>query len=114
MPEPCSAKGCKAIVPTGLASVRMCILHFTLFIEQECAEMRREAAFGAAADERQGEFGEKIGKRGELLIHVATSGFPMSDDTKARILNTLLTLMNCRENVDRAAKRQSTLRRFAG
>jgi hypothetical protein len=45
---------------------------------------------------------------------VATSGFPMTDEIKARVLSTLLTLMNCRENMDRAAMRQSTLRRFAG
>jgi len=49
-----------------------------------------------------------------LLVNVATSGFPMSDELKARILSTLLTLMNCRENMDRAAMRQSALRRFAG
>jgi hypothetical protein len=42
------------------------------------------------------------------------SGFPMSDELKARILSTLLTLMNTRENMDRAAMRQSALRRFAG
>ena len=114
MPELCSEKGCRASVPAELAAERVCVLHFTLLIEQECAEIRREAAFGGAADERHAEFSDKIGRRGEMLMHVATSGFPMTDDTKARILNTLLTLMNCRENVDRAAKRQSTLRRFAG
>lgn len=114
MPEPCSAKGCKAIVPAGLASVRMCILHFTLFIEQECAEMRRETALGATSHERQVEFMEKIASRGGLLVNTATSGFPMSDELKARILSTLLTLMNTRENIDRAAMRQSALRRFAG
>jgi hypothetical protein len=45
---------------------------------------------------------------------VATSGFPMSDELKARVLSTLLTLMNTRENIDRAAMRQSALRRFVG
>jgi hypothetical protein len=29
-------------------------------------------------------------------------------------LSTLLTLMNCRENMDRSAMRQSALRRFVG
>jgi hypothetical protein len=38
----------------------------------------------------------------------------MTDEIKARVLSTLLTLMNCRENIDRAAMRQSALRRFAG
>ena len=92
----------------------MCILHFTLFVEQECAEMRRESALGKNNHDRQVEFMEKIADRGETLVHVAMSGFPMSDELKARILSTLLTLMNCRENIDRAAMRQSALRRFVG
>ena len=114
MPDTCSAKGCKAAVPAGLATEKKCVLHFTLFIEQECAEMRRDTALGNASHERQLECIQMIASRGETLVHVATSGFPMSDETKARILSTLLTLMNCRENIDRAAMRQSALRRFAG
>jgi hypothetical protein len=92
----------------------MCVLHFTLFIEQECAEMRRETSLGKADHERQLGFMHKIARRGESLVRTATSGFPMTDEIKARILSTLLTLMNCRENMDRAAMRQSALRRFAG
>lgn len=114
LPNVCAAKGCKSQVPEGLASERMCILHFTLFVEQECTDMRRETALGQAPAERHGEFMRKIAGRGESLVHVATSGFPMTDEIKARILSTLLTLMNCRENMDRAASRQSSLRRFAG
>lgn len=76
--------------------------------------MRRETALGNASHDRQLEFIEKITGRGEALVRVATSGFTMSDEMKARILSTLLTLMNCRENMDRAAMRQSALRRFAG
>ncbi|MGB0035462.1 MAG: hypothetical protein WBP79_08315 [Candidatus Acidiferrales bacterium] len=101
-------------MPAGLAAERMCILHFTLFIEQECAEMRRESALGKTTHERQVECIQKIAGRGETLVHVATSGFPMTDEIKARILSTLLTLMNCRENLDRASMRQSALRRFVG
>ena len=89
-------------------------MHFTLFIENECAEMRRESALGNTSHERQMEFITKISGRGEALVHVATSGFPMSDELKARVLSTLLTLMNTRENMDRAAMRQSALRRFVG
>jgi len=92
----------------------MCILHFTLFIESECAEMRRETALGNTVHERQVELMRKIVHRGDTLVKVATSGFPMTDEIKARILSTLLTLMNCRESMDRAAMRQSALRRFAG
>jgi hypothetical protein len=102
------------VVPKGLDPVHMCILHFTLSIEQECAEMRRETALAPVVHERQRELMDKIAARGEMLVNVAMSGFPMSDELKARILSTLLTLMNTRENMDRAAMRQSALRRFAG
>lgn len=114
MAEACSAKGCKAPVPSGLAAEHMCILHFTLSIEAECAEMRRESALGKITHERQVERMQIIAARGQTLINVGTSGFSMSDEIKARILSTLLTLMNTRENMDRAAMRQSALRRFAG
>jgi hypothetical protein len=101
-------------MPAELAAERMCILHFTLFIEEECAAMRRETALGKASHERFAEFMKKIAARGQILVRVATSGFTMSDEIKARILSTLLTLMNCRENMDRSAMRQSALKRFAG
>jgi hypothetical protein len=114
VPENCSAKGCKVNVPAGLAAEHLCVMHFTLFIENECAEMRRESALGNTTHERQMEFITKISGRGEALVNVATSGFPMSDELKARVLSTLLTLMNTREYMDRAAMRQSALRRFVG
>jgi len=101
-------------VPAGLSAERMCILHFTLFIEQECQEIRRESAYGTVARERQVDFIQRIAGRGATLVSVGTSGFPMSDEIKARILSTLLTLMNCRENIDRAHMRQSAARRFVG
>ena len=43
---------------------------------------------------------------GEMLARSATSGLHLADEMKARILNTFLTLMNLRENLDRAALRQ--------
>lgn len=76
--------------------------------------MRRESALGQRSHERQVELMHRIATRGETLVRVATSGFAMSDELKARVLSTLLTLMNTRENMDRAAMRQSALRRFAG
>jgi hypothetical protein len=100
--------------PSGMSTESLCVLHFTLFIEQECAEIRRAMALGTATHEQQVEFIHKISGRGEAMVRVATSGFPMSDELKARILSTLLTLMNCRENIDRAAMRHAALRRFAG
>ena len=114
MADPCSAKGCRVAVPTILAAERLCILHYTLFIEQECAEIRRETALGNTPHDRQVELFQRIARRGESLVQIATGGYTMSDEMKARILSTLLTLMNCRENMDRAAMRQSALRRFVG
>lgn len=114
VPVVCTAKGCKATVPAELTAEQMCILHFTLFVEQECSEMRRSTALRQTSQEHHAEFMQKIADRGESLVRVATSGVSMTDEIKARILSTLLTLMNCRENIDRAAMRQSTLRRFVG
>ena len=44
-------------------------------------------------------------ENGEKLARVATSGLHLTDDLKARVLSTFLTLMNLRENLDRAAMR---------
>jgi hypothetical protein len=41
-----------------------------------------------------------------MLARASTSGLPLADEMKARILNTFLTLMNLREKLDRAALRQ--------
>jgi hypothetical protein len=105
MPNSCNAPGCKTNVPAALEAEKLCILHFTLEIEQRCAEMRRETAMGRAARERQVEIISYVGGRGELLARTATSGLHLPDELKARILNTFLTLMNLRENLDRAALR---------
>jgi hypothetical protein len=88
------------------------VLHFTLRIEERCAAMRRETALGTAPRERQLEIIEFIGQQGGQLARVATSGMHLSDEIKARVLNTFLTLMNLRENLDRAALRQPPTRRY--
>lgn len=92
-------------VPAALESEKLCILHFTMEIERRCAEMRRETAVGRTTRDRQVEIITYIGGRGELLARTATSGLHLPDELKARILNTFLTLMNLRENLDRAALR---------
>ena len=92
-------------VPAALEGEKLCILHFTMEIERRCAEMRRETAIGRTTRDRQVEIITYIGGRGELLARTATSGLHLPDETKARILNTFLTLMNLRENLDRAALR---------
>jgi hypothetical protein len=93
-------------VPTALESVRLCVVHFTLKVEQDCAQMRRETVYGKTPHGRQIEIIEYIAQHGEMLARASTSGLHLADEMKARILNTFLTLMNLRENLDRAALRQ--------
>ncbi len=75
--------------------------------------MQRDRRWGKTAMSGRRTHGQNRGPGG-ALVHVATNSFPMSDELKARILSTLLTLMNTRENLDRAVMRQSAQRRFVG
>ena len=103
----CQISGCKNEAPPALTDQRLCVLHFTLALETSCSEMRRETALGNAPHERQREIMKFIAEHGERLARVATSGLPLTDDLKARILSTFLTLMNLRENLDRSNMRSS-------
>ncbi len=103
----CQIAGCKNDTPAALAEQRLCVLHFTLSLEASCGEMRRETALGNAPQERQREIMKFITENGECLARVSTSGLHLTDDLKARILSTFLTLMNLRENLDRANMRSS-------
>src|ERR1700733_3636026 len=102
----CSENGCKGPVPHALENAHLCVLHFTLQIEKESAEMRRETVYGKTPHSRQVEIIRYIAENGEMLARASTSGLHLADEMKARILNTFLTLMNLRENLDRAAQRQ--------
>jgi len=93
-------------VPAALEPVRLCMLHFTLKVENDCAQMRRETVYGKTPHARQVEIIRFIADHGEMLARASTSGLHLADEMKARILNTFLTLMNLRENLDRAALRQ--------
>jgi len=101
----CSENGCKGAVPNSLEPVHLCVLHFTLKIEREAAALRRETVYGKTPHARQVEIIHYIAEQGELLARASTSGLTLADEMKARILNTFLTLMNLRENLDRAALR---------
>jgi hypothetical protein len=102
----CKEKGCKNMVPRALEPPQMCLLHFTLMVEKSCSEIRRETVYGKTPHARQVEIINFIGEHGEMLTRAATSGVVLADEMKARILNTFLTLINLRENLDRAALRQ--------
>jgi hypothetical protein len=102
----CTHPACKGTVPNVLESSGLCVMHFTLGIEAACAELRRETVLGRTPHERQVEIIHYIAEQGDVLARTATSGMHLSDELKARILSTFLTLMNLRENLDRAALRQ--------
>jgi len=102
----CCENGCKGKVPAALEPAHLCILHFTLKVESDCAQMRRETVYGKTPHSRQVEIIRYIAEKGEMLARASTSGLVLADEMKARILNTFLTLMNLRENLDRAALRQ--------
>jgi hypothetical protein len=108
MSDLCHIGGCKHDVPAALAEQKLCVLHFTLSLESSCAEMRRETALGNTPHDRQREIMGFITEHGEKLARVATSGLHLTDDLKARVLSTFLTLMNLRENLDRASMRTPT------
>src|SRR5260370_7426706 len=80
----------------------LCVLHFSLALDTNCSEMRRETALGNTTQDRQREIMRFITEHGERLARVATSGLHLTDDLKARILSTFLTLMNPRENLRRS------------
>jgi hypothetical protein len=93
---------CKVPVPAELGSVGLCVSHFTWSVEEKCAEMHRQIALDKVTAERRAEVATYIGERALLLARV-TSNRCLSDDLKRRILCTFLSLMNLRENLDRAA-----------
>ncbi len=106
----CQTAGCKNDTPPALAEHGVCVLHFTLSLEAGCSAMRRETALGNTPHERQREIMRFITENGEDRVRVATFAsvaLPLTDDLKARILSTFLTLMNLRENMDRASMRSS-------
>ncbi len=113
MSDNCNSKGCKAVLPPGLLKEGLCLLHFTLKVEEQCSAIRRETTAGESTPERHEELFDQIAGWGEAMVNVATSGFSMTDEMKARVLSTFLTLMNTRESVDRAAARRPLSRHFA-
>jgi hypothetical protein len=92
---------CKLSVPTELDSVGLCVHHFTLSVEEACAEMHRQLALRKATVERRSEMATYVSECAQLLARV-TSNLCLSDDLKRRILCTFLSLMNLREILERA------------
>jgi hypothetical protein len=96
---------CQVPVPPELATESLCVVHFILGIEHDCAELRRETALGKTSPERQSEIASYVKATAMKLTEVATGRLRLSDELKKRILTTFLTLMNVQESLDRSANR---------
>jgi hypothetical protein len=100
--QPCNHQGpfsrCEILVPRELDSVGLCVLHFTLKIEQNCTEMHRQIALGGATQDRQAAVTVYIVECASLLARIASNQC-LSDDLKRRILSTFLSLMNLRDKI---------------
>lgn len=102
---PCAHQGpvsrCSGLVPSELDSVGLCVLHYTMKIEQNCGNLHRQIALRGATPERRSEVGVYIGECALLLARVS-SNLCLSDELKRRVLSTFLSLMNLREKIERA------------
>ncbi len=99
-PATCGSPGCTATVPPQLGSERFCLLHFTLSVEQRCAEMRRRIVSGTASEAYFAEVRSYATAQSLTLARAATSDLHLTDQMKKRVLSTFLTLMNQREYLD--------------
>jgi len=90
----CQISGCKNEAPPALTEQRLCVLHFTLALETNCSEMRRETALGNAPHERQREIMNSSPSTGKSWRAVATSGLHLTDDLKARIFETSCAMIS--------------------
>ncbi len=100
---------CQASVPQELEVEALCVQHFILSVEHDCADLRRETAVGTAPA-RQLEISAYIKTTAMKLTQVAMGRVRLSDEYKKRILTTFLTLMNLQESLERSASRPSPVR----
>jgi hypothetical protein len=96
---------CQVPVPEELVAERLCVVHFILGVEHDCADLRRETALGRTSPARQAEIASYVKATAMKLTEVATSRHRLTDELKKRILTTFLTLMNVQESLDRSANR---------
>jgi hypothetical protein len=101
---------CQVPVPQELRAECMCVQHFLLGIDHDCAELRREVAQGKTTGERQAEITTYVKLTALKLTEVATGRSRLSDELKKRVLTSLLTLMNLQESLDRSANRANGIR----
>lgn len=92
---------CDLPVPVELDPVGLCVYHFTSSVEKTCSDIHRQIVLRGAPAERQAEVTRYIGECSLLLARVC-SNLCLSDELKRRILCALLSLMNLRDNLERA------------
>jgi hypothetical protein len=97
----CSQR-CDLPVPVELDPVGLCVYHFTSNVEKTCSEIHRQIVLRGTTAERHAEVGMYIGECSLLLARVS-GNLCLSYELKRRILCTFLSLMNLRENLERAA-----------
>lgn len=98
----CSSYGCKVEVPVELEKEGLCVAHFLMTAESECAAIRREAMPVTGPDpKRRTEIEEYVSTSAAKLVSVGTGSIRLSDETKKRILTIFLSLMILRESLDR-------------
>jgi hypothetical protein len=101
---------CQVPVPRELDDEHLCVIHFLIAIDHDCADLRREVAQGKTSIDRQSEIASYVKATAMKLTEVATGRLRLSDELKKRILTAFLTLMNLQESLDRSANRASLIR----
>jgi hypothetical protein len=84
MSEPGSSSAslcwCQVPVPHELETELLCVQHFLLGIEHDCAELRRETAQGRSSSIRQSEIVAYVKTTAMKLTQVATGRLRLTDD----------------------------------
>jgi hypothetical protein len=90
------------LVPPELKLEGFCVSHFLSSVEKACAEIL-EAAAGESSSTRLAEFENYVASSAMKLVVVCTGSVRLSNEINKRVLNSFLTLMILRENLDHPA-----------
>ena len=104
-PKKCCISGCATAVPKELTTEALCVSHFLLAAESDCAAIRREKLPDEPDAARRIEIDDYVATSAMKLARLGTGSQRLSDETKKRILTTFHTLMILRENLDRDSDR---------
>ena len=104
-PKKCCISGCMTAVPQELMAEVLCVTHFLLAAESECAAIRREELPDEPDARRRIEIQDYVATSAMKLARLGTGTQRLSDEMKKRILTTFHTLMILRENLDRDSDR---------